>query len=77
MFFPFSLQALKWLTLFCQVVKAVADVRNFFGPAMYHTIIPRNVRLAEAPSFGKQIIDYDPKAQGAKAYTLNEDPQVT
>ena len=46
----------------------VADVRNFFGPAMYHTIIPRNVRLAEAPSFGKPIIDYDPKAQGAKAY---------
>jgi chromosome partitioning protein len=46
----------------------VEDVRNFFGPAMYHTIIPRNVRLAEAPSFGKPIIDYDPKAQGAKAY---------
>ena len=46
----------------------VQDVRNFFGPAMYHTIIPRNVRLAEAPSFGKPIIDYDPKAQGAKAY---------
>ena len=46
----------------------VQDVRNFFGPAMYDTIIPRNVRLAEAPSFGKPILDYDPKAQGAKAY---------
>ena len=46
----------------------VEDVRNFFGPAMYDTIIPRNVRLAEAPSYGKPIIDYDPSAQGAKAY---------
>ena len=46
----------------------VQDVRNFFGPAMYDTIIPRNVRLAEAPSYGKAIQDYDPNAQGAKAY---------
>ncbi len=46
----------------------VEDVRGFFGPAMYDTVIPRNVRLAEAPSYGKPIIDYDPSAQGAKAY---------
>lgn len=46
----------------------VQDVRNFFGPAMYDTIIPRNVRLAEAPSYGRAILDYDPGAQGAKAY---------
>ena len=46
----------------------VEDVRGFFGPLMYDTIIPRNVRLAEAPSYGKPIIDYDPGAQGAKAY---------
>ena len=46
----------------------VQDVRNFFGPAMYDTISPRNVRLAEAPSYGKAIQDYDPNAQGARAY---------
>ncbi|MBE6041765.1 MAG: ParA family protein [Clostridiales bacterium] len=46
----------------------VQDVRNFFGSAMYETIIPRNVRLAEAPSYGVPIIKYDPSAPGAKAY---------
>ena len=46
----------------------VEDVKNFFGEALYDTIIPRNVRLAEAPSYGKPIIEYDPSAQGAKAY---------
>ncbi len=46
----------------------VEDVRNFFGKAMYNTIIPRNVRLAEAPSYGVPILTYDPTAPGAKAY---------
>jgi chromosome partitioning protein len=46
----------------------VQDVRKFFGAAMYETIIPRNVRLAEAPSYGVPIIKYDPSAPGAKAY---------
>ena len=46
----------------------VQDVRSFFGSAMYETIIPRNVRLAEAPSYGVPIIKYDPSAPGAKAY---------
>ena len=48
--------------------QVVAEVKNFFGEAMYNTIIPRNVRLAEAPSFGLPIITYDPSAIGARAY---------
>jgi chromosome partitioning protein len=44
------------------------ETDKYFGSKVFKTVIPRNVRLAEAPSFGKPIIDYDPKAQGAKAY---------
>ena len=46
----------------------VEDVRNFFGSVLYETIIPRNVRLAEAPGYGVPITVYDPKSKGAKAY---------
>lgn len=48
--------------------QVVAEVKKFFGEAMYNTIIPRNVRLAEAPSYGLPIITYDPSAIGARAY---------
>lgn len=48
--------------------QVVGEVKRFFGDAMYNTIIPRNVRLAEAPSFGVPIITYDPAAIGARAY---------
>ncbi|MBQ0040473.1 MAG: ParA family protein [Clostridiales bacterium] len=48
--------------------QVVAEVKNFFGDTMYNTIIPRNVRLAEAPSYGVPIMVYDPSALGAKAY---------
>ena len=48
--------------------QVVAEVKNYFGDNMYDTIIPRNVRLAEAPSYGVPIITYDPSALGAKAY---------
>jgi chromosome partitioning protein len=44
------------------------DVREFFGEKVYNTVIPRNVRLSEAPSFGLPAIVYDMKCPGAKAY---------
>jgi chromosome partitioning protein len=44
------------------------EVRNHFGPKVYQTVIPRNVRLGEAPSFGKPIILYDIRSRGSEAY---------
>ena len=44
------------------------EVRNHFGSRVYHTPIPRNVRLSEAPSFGKPILLYDVASKGAKSY---------
>jgi chromosome partitioning protein len=44
------------------------DLHDFYGPQVFKTVIPRNVRLAEAPSFGKPIRLYDPKSRGAEAY---------
>ncbi len=44
------------------------DMRDFFGPQVFQTVIPRNIRLAEAPSHGKPIILYDIKSRGAESY---------
>lgn len=44
------------------------DLRDFYGSQVLNTVIPRNVRLAEAPSFGKPIILYDPRSRGAESY---------
>ncbi|MCW7510188.1 ParA family protein [Leptospira levettii] len=44
------------------------DVRNYFKEKVYETVIPRNVKLSEAPSFGKPINYYDPDGVGAKSY---------
>ncbi|MBN2058090.1 MAG: ParA family protein [Candidatus Saganbacteria bacterium] len=44
------------------------ETRKYFGPKVFQTVIPRNVRLAEAPSFGQPIIFYDPGSKGAAAY---------
>ena len=44
------------------------DLRDFYGPQVLKTVIPRNVRLAEAPSFGKPIILYDNRSRGAESY---------
>jgi len=52
----------------------VAEVRRHFGGKVFQTVIPRNVRLSEAPSFGKPIITYDVLSRGAETYlTLTEE----
>jgi chromosome partitioning protein len=48
--------------------QVVADVREFMGAKVYETIIPRNVRLSEAPSYGKPALLYDLKCTGSQAY---------
>ena len=45
-----------------------AEIKKFFNKKVFETTIPRNIRVAEAPSFGESIIDYDPKCKGALAY---------
>jgi len=45
-----------------------SELKNFFGDLLYETAIPRNIRLAEAPSHGQPAILYDPKSRGAEAY---------
>ena len=49
-------------------VQVVQEVKKYFGSKVYTTVIPRNVRLAEAPSYGMPITEYDPKSKGAEAY---------
>ena len=46
----------------------VAEIEKVFGSKVYNTKIPRNFRLAEAPSYGKPVAQYDPKCAGAQAY---------
>ena len=48
--------------------QVVADVREFMGKKVYDTIIPRNVRVSEAPSYGKPVLVYDLKCSGSEAY---------
>ncbi|MCD8294565.1 MAG: AAA family ATPase [Clostridia bacterium] len=45
-----------------------AEIKKFFKSSLYEIVIPRNVKLVEAPSHGKPILQYDPKCIGAKAY---------
>ena len=49
-------------------IQVVDEVKRYFKGMVYTTIIPRNVRLAEAPSYGVPILMYDPKSKGAEAY---------
>ena len=48
--------------------QVVADVRGFMGDKVYDTVIPRNVRVSEAPSYGKPVLLYDLKCAGSQAY---------
>lgn len=48
--------------------QVIEEVKKYFGKDVFNTIIPRNVRLSEAPSFGEPIVTYDPSSRGAKAY---------
>lgn len=49
-------------------IQVVDEVKNYFKGSVYTTLIPRNVRLAEAPSYGKPVIYYDSKCRGTEAY---------
>lgn len=65
------------LTLFDRRVKVahdvVREVREHFPGRVFDTVIPRNIRLAEAPSYGKSIFEYDDESQGAQTYRLFAD----
>lgn len=53
--------------------QVVGEVKNYFGTKVYQTIIPRTIRLGEAPSFGKSILEYEPSGRGAQAYNALAD----
>ena len=48
--------------------QVASDLKEFFGDSVFTTVIPRSIRLAEAPSFGKPILAYDPRSKGAESY---------
>ena len=49
--------------------QVAAEAHKYFGDKVFETVIPRNVRLAEAPSFGRPIVEYDPDSLGSRRYT--------
>ncbi len=49
-------------------VQVVEEVKKYFGATVYQTMIPRNIRLSEAPSYGKPIIAFDRRSKGAQSY---------
>ena len=57
--------------------QVAVDVRKHLGRAVFKTIIPRNVRIAEAPSFGKPVIMYDAQCSGSKAYIAMADEMLS
>jgi chromosome partitioning protein len=57
--------------------QVATDAREYFGAQVFDTVVPRNVRLAEAPSFGKPIVLYDVQSIGAQAYIAVADELMT
>ena len=57
--------------------QVVSEVREHFGPRVYETVIPRTVRLSEAPSFGQSVFEYAPNGSGARAYHALADEFIT
>lgn len=53
-----------------------AEIHKFFGKKMFDTVIPRNIRVSEAPSHGKPVMIHDPKSNGAKAYLALADEVI-
>ena len=49
-------------------IEVIEEIRSYFKEKVYSTIVPRLIRLAEAPSHGKPILAYDPKSRGTQAY---------
>ena len=49
-------------------IEVIEEIRSYFKDKVYTTIVPRLIKLAEAPSHGKPIIIYDPKSKGSQAY---------
>lgn len=48
--------------------EVMEEVRKYFHEKVYNTVIPRNIRLSEAPSYGQSVIEYDPRSRGAEMY---------
>jgi chromosome partitioning protein len=51
-------------------LQVVDEVRRYFPEQIFNTVIPRSVRLSEAPSYGQSIFEYDPQSRGAQAYKI-------
>lgn len=56
--------------------QVVSEVKKHFPKKMFKTVIPRNVRISEAPSFGKPVIYYDKASRGAEAYIALTDEML-
>ena len=58
----------KTRSIAVEELEMAGEIRTHFGPRTFETVVPRNVRLAEAPSHGVPILQYDIKSRGAEAY---------